>query len=278
MSDPLREDGLYPMRLQRYLARAGVASRRGAERLMSAGRVRVNGEVVCELGSKVDPATDVVSVDGVECHVPERPRYLMLYKPAGFVTTMSDPQGRPTVAQLVPTNRYPGLFPVGRLDMDTTGLLLFTTNGSVGQGLLHPSRHVEKHYVALVSGTPSAHDLARLRRGVMLEDGPASPAAVALLGRESPLYSVVAPRGGGRTGAGEPNAVVGLTIHEGRKHQVKKMMQAVGHKVLRLHRDAFGPLSLTGVGEGRWRELSAREVAAIEATCAGGTGAEGGDD
>ena len=143
MSDPVREDGLYPMRLQRFLARAGVASRRGAERLMTAGRVRVNGEVVTELGSKVDPMSDVVSVDGIECHMLERPCYLMLYKPSGYVTTMSDPQGRHTVAELVPTDRFPGLFPVGRLDMDTTGLLLFTTNGTVGQELLHPSRHFE---------------------------------------------------------------------------------------------------------------------------------------
>ena len=259
MSDPVREDGLYPMRLQRFLARAGVASRRGAERLMTAGRVRVNGEVVTELGSKVDPVSDVVSVDGIECHILERPCYLMLYKPAGYVTTMSDPQGRHTVAELVPTDRFPGLFPVGRLDMDTTGLLLFTTNGNVGQDLLHPSRHVEKHYVALVSGTPSAHDLERLRRGVMLEDGPASPAGASLLGKRDPLYSVVA-------------------IHEGRKHQVKKMMQAVGHKVLRLHRDAFGPLSLTGVDEGSWRELTPQEVAAIEGICAGLAGDQGEDD
>jgi 23S rRNA pseudouridine2605 synthase len=107
MSDPIREDGLYPMRLQRFLARAGVASRRGAERLMTAGRVRVNGEVVTELGSKVDPASDVVSVDGIECHILEQPRYLMLYKPAGYVTTMSDPQGRHTVAELVPSGKLP---------------------------------------------------------------------------------------------------------------------------------------------------------------------------
>ena len=278
MSDPVREDGLYPMRLQRFLARAGVASRRGAERLMTAGRVRVNGEVVTELGSKVDPASDVVSVDGIECHILERPCYLMLYKPSGYVTTMSDPQGRHTVAELVPTNRFPGLFPVGRLDMDTTGLLLFTTNGNVGQDLLHPSRHVEKHYVALVSGTPSAHDLDRLRHGVLLEDGPASPAGAELLRKADPLFSVVAPRGAGRTGGGEPNAVVGLTIHEGRKHQVKKMMQAVGHKVLRLHRDSFGPLSLTGVEEGSWRELTSSEVAAIEALSAGDAGDQREDD
>ena len=271
-------DFQYPLRLQKFLARAGVASRRGSEDLMTAGRVTVNGEVVTELGSRVDPSHDVVCVDGRRVEIAEHPVYLMLYKPSGYVTTMSDPQGRHTVAELVPTGRFPGLFPVGRLDMDTTGLLLFTTNGNVGQDLLHPSRHVEKHYVALVSGTPSAHDLERLRRGVLLEDGPASPAGAELLGKADPLFSVVAPHGAGRTGGGEPNAVVGLTIHEGRKHQVKKMMQAVGHKVLRLHRDAFGPLSLTGVDEGSWRELTTREVAAIETLSAGDSGDQREDD
>lgn len=264
MSEPLRDSGLYPMRLQRFLARAGVASRRGSERLMTAGRVRVNGVVVSELGSKVDPERDEVSVDGVVCRIAERPCYLMLYKPAGYLTTMSDPHGRPTVAELVPTAEHPGLFPVGRLDLDTTGLLLFTTDGELAQALLHPSRHVEKHYVALVSGTPDERDLARLRAGVELEnEGRAAPARARLLSPKDPAFRVVAPRGAGRTGGGEPNAVVGLTIHEGRKHQVKKMMQAVGHKVLRLHRDAFGPLRLAGVTEGSWRELSENEVAAL---------------
>lgn len=268
MSEPVRESGLYPMRLQRFLARAGVASRRGSERLMTAGRVRVNGEVVSELGAKVDPERDVVTVDGVACHIEARPCHLMLYKPAGCLTTMSDPHGRPTVADLVPVAEHPGLYPVGRLDQDTTGLLLFTTSGELGQALLHPSHHVTKHYVALVSGTPDRRDLARLRAGVRLEEGAVSaPAEAELLGPEDPLYSVVALRGAGRTGGGEPNAVVGLTIHEGRKHQVKKMMQAVGHKVLRLHRDAFGPLRLTGLPEGGWRELSDAEASALEALC-----------
>ena len=256
---------LYPMRLQRFLARAGVSSRRGSERLMTAGRVRVNGEVVTELGSKVDPNVDVVTVDGTVCSIAESCVYLMLYKPAGYLTTMSDPMGRPCVAELVPTDRYPGLFPVGRLDCDTTGLLLFTTNGDVGQELLHPSHHVDKHYAALVSGTPSAHDLDRLRRGVQLEEGMAAPAKVELLHEGDALFSIVAPRGAGRTGGGEPNAVVGITIHEGRKHQVKKMMQAVRHKVLRLHRDAFGPLVLSGLAEGEWRPLDRRERELLEA-------------
>lgn len=260
-------DELYPMRLQRFLARAGVASRRGSERLMTEGRVRVNGEVVSELGSKVDPKADVVTVDGRPCSILGEACYLMLYKPEGYLTTMSDPRGRHTVAELVPCDRYPGLYPVGRLDMDTTGLLLFTTNGNVGQDLLHPSSHVDKHYVALVNGTPDEADFDRLRRGIMLEDGQASPAAPEHISPSDPLYAVVAPRGAGKNGAGRPNDVVGLTIHEGRKHQVKKMMLACGHKVLRLHRDKFGPLELSGVAPGSWRLLDGDEARAIESLC-----------
>ena len=158
-------------------------------------------------------------------------------------------------------------YPVGRLDFDTTGLLLFTTNGNVGQDLLHPSSHVDKHYVALVRGIPDGHDFDRLRKGIMLEDGPASPAEPELLDERSPLYRIVAPRGAGCDRGGNPNSVVGLTIHEGRKHQVKKMLMACGHKVLRLHRDAFGPLRLSNVAEGSWRLLDPTEVESIEALC-----------
>ncbi len=267
MSDPIRESGVYPMRLQRFLARAGAASRRGSERLMTEGRVRVNGVVVTELGSKVDPERDEVTVDGRPVRLEERPVTIVLNKPAGYVTTMSDPQGRRTVAELVPTREHPGLFPVGRLDLDTTGLLLFTTDGDLGQALLHPSRHVEKHYVALVSGTPSEIDLDRLRRGIMLDDGPAAPAKARLVGPDERSFSTVAPHGAGRTGGGEPNAVVGLTIHEGRKHQVKKMMLAIGHRVLALHRDAFGPVRLGGVREGEWREVTEAERAELDRIC-----------
>ena len=267
MSDPIRESGVYPMRLQRFLARAGAASRRGSERLMTEGRVRVNGMVVTELGSKVDPERDEVTVYGRPVRLEERPVTIVLNKPAGYVTTMSDPQGRRTVAELVPTREHPGLFPVGRLDLDTTGLLLFTTDGDLGQALLHPSRHVEKHYVALVSGTPGEADLDRLRRGIMLDDGPAAPAKARLIGPDERSFSTVAPHGAGRTGGGEPNAVVGLTIHEGRKHQVKKMMLAIGHRVLALHRDAFGPVRLGGVREGEWREVTEAERAELDRIC-----------
>lgn len=259
-----------PMRLQKFLARAGAASRRGSENLMTAGRVRVNGQVVTELGSKVDPRVDHVTVDGIEYRLAQAPVYLMLNKPAGYVTTMSDPQGRPCVADLVPTDRYPGLFAVGRLDRDTTGLLLFTTNGDAAQQLLHPSHHVRKHYVALVEGTPTEAELDRLRRGIRLRDGMAQPAEVEVLGPTDELFRAVAPEG-----ARGDVSVVGIRIREGRKHQVKRMLGAIGHKVLRLHRDTFGPLTLSGVGQGEWRPLTKKEAAAVEAIVAAGRKAGG---
>lgn len=253
------------MRLQKFLARAGAASRRGSENLMTAGRVRVNGKVVTELGSKVDPRRDRVTVDGIEYRLAQGPAYLMLNKPAGYVTTMSDPQGRPCVADLVPTDRYPGLFAVGRLDRDTTGLLLFTTNGEAAQQLLHPSHHVSKHYVALVEGRPTEQQLERLREGVRLRDGMAQPAEVEVLGPTDELFRAVAPEG-----ARGDVSVVGIRIREGRKHQVKRMLGAIGHKVLRLHRDAFGPLVLRDVAPGSWRPLTDEEVRAVERIVAEG--------
>ncbi|WP_270574145.1 pseudouridine synthase, partial [Candidatus Collinsella stercoripullorum] len=180
--DPATGELIVPMRLQRFLARAGVASRRGSEDLMTAGRVAVNGVVVTQLGTKVDPARDTVTVDGVPVRPGGTAVHLVLNKPAGYVTTMRDPQGRPCVADLVPTDRFPGLFPVGRLDRDTTGLLLFTTDGDLAQDLLHPSRHVYKTYLALVDGRVADAELEPLRRGIELDDGPCQPARCRLLG------------------------------------------------------------------------------------------------
>lgn len=254
-----REERLVPMRLQRFLARAGVASRRGSENLMTAGRVTVNGQVVSELGSKVDPLVDVVAVDGRVVSLADGHAYLVLNKPRGCLSTMHDPHGRPCVARLVPTKRYPGLFPVGRLDFDTTGLLLFTTNGDAGQRMLHPSMHVWKHYVALVRGVPTARELDRLRHGVEIDGAYAQPAEVELLDTSDPAVVPVAPEG-----VPYGHAVVGLRIHEGKKHQVKRMLKAVGHDVVRLHRDSFGPLELGDILPGCWRELTPDERAAIE--------------
>lgn len=257
------------MRLQKFLARAGVASRRGSENLMTAGRVCVNGLVTSELGAKVDPACDVVTVDGTEVRLADGSVYLMLNKPAGYITTMSDPAGRPCVASLVPHVRYPGLFPVGRLDRDTTGLLLFTTDGQAAQRLLHPSFEKDKHYVALVEGRLSKSGVAALESGITLDDGPCAPADVELMGPKGALAAQVASswwslRGkSGRTDVPAGHSVVGLTIHEGRKHQVKRMLAAVGHEVVALHRDTFGPLELTGVECGQWRILTDQETKSL---------------
>jgi 23S rRNA pseudouridine2605 synthase len=235
------------MRLQKFLARAGAASRRGSEDLMTAGRVRVNGEVVTELGTKVDPAVDVVTLDGKRLSLAEEPVYIALNKPAGVMTTMSDPQGRMTVATLVPTKEYPGLFPVGRLDYDTTGLLLFTTDGEIAHRLLHPKWHVEKVYRALIDGRAVEAELQRLRDGVALDDGLTAPARVKSL------------RSSGTT------TFVEIAITEGRKRQVRRMFSKIGHPVLELHRASFGPVPLGDLSRASWRHLSAEEVAALRA-------------
>lgn len=244
---PPAESGerVVPMRLQKFLARAGVASRRGSEDLMTAGRVRVNGVVMSELGTKVDPAIDAVTVDHKPVSLAEKSVYLVLNKPAGVVTTMSDPQGRTTVAALVPVREYPGLFPVGRLDYETTGLLLFTTDGEIAHRLLHPSRHVEKTYRVLADGRTTEPELDRLREGVSLDDGLTAPARVKAL------------RSSGGTTYCE------IAISEGRKRQVRRMFSAVGHPVLELHRVQFGPVELGSLSRASWRLLDAREIAAL---------------
>ena len=269
------------MRLQRFLARSGVASRRGSETLMTAGRVRVNGAVVTELGVKVDADHDVVEVDGVRVKPAAQPTYLMLNKPAGYLTTMSDPQGRPCVAELVPVERYPGLYPIGRLDRDTTGLLLFSTDGDLGNGLLHPRRRVKKSYLALVEGVPSEAELDRLRRGVRLTDGMTQPARVEVLSGEAARSALEAMDVGrpGASGASRGaralhgargsrmrgSSLIRVTISEGRKREVRRMLEAIGHRVVALHRDRFGPLFLGSLERGAWRTLDAGEEQALRA-------------
>jgi 23S rRNA pseudouridine2605 synthase len=234
-----------PMRVQKFLARSGVASRRGCEDLMTAGRVAVNGVVTTELGAKVDPAFDTVTVDGVFVRLADEPVYLALSKPPGVVTTMSDPQGRPTVATLVPSREFPGLFPVGRLDFDTTGLLLFTTDGEISHRLLHPRWKVEKTYVVLADGQPDERDIERLSTGIQLDDGMTAPARVRTLDRRA-----------GRT-------LLEISITEGRKRQIRRMFSAVSHPVIELHRLRFGPVELGMLAPGTWRHLSAEEVAGL---------------
>ncbi|MBQ9069382.1 MAG: rRNA pseudouridine synthase [Eggerthellaceae bacterium] len=233
------------MRLQKFLREAGVASRRRSEDLMTAGRVKVNGEVVTTLGSKVDPLVDVVEVDGTRVSWGSAPVYLMLNKPMGYITTMSDPQGRPCVAQLVPQGDFPGLYPVGRLDNMTHGLLLFTTDGSVGHGLLHPSHHVHKTYLARVEGSPTLHSIERLRAGVVLDDGPTAPAQVDQIDVD-----------------GE-STLLRIAIHEGRTRQVRRMCASIGHECIDLERISFGPLSLGDLALGAWRMLTEKEACSI---------------
>jgi len=226
------------MRLNAYLARAGVASRRGAEELIRAGRVRVNGEVA-GLATFVEPR-DTVEVDGSRIE-PEPLTYVLLHKPAGVVTTARDPQGRPTVVGLVGHERR--VVPVGRLDADTTGALLLTNDGPLAHRLMHPRYEVDKVYEAEVEREPSDEALARLADGVELDDGRTARARVRRLGP----------------------SLVELTIHEGKKHQVKRMLQAVGHPVRRLHRNLYAGLTLDGLAPGEWRELTPEEVASLRA-------------
>jgi 23S rRNA pseudouridine2605 synthase len=226
------------MRLNAFLARAGVASRRRADELIKAGRVTVNGEPG-QLNTVVG-ARDRVTVDGEEVSR-QRLRYVLLHKPAGVVTTARDPQGRPTVVELVPAE--PRVVPVGRLDADTTGALLLTNDGPLAHRLAHPRYGVEKAYLAEVEGDPDENALQQLRDGVELDDGRTAPARARRLGR-------------GR---------VELVLHEGRKHQVKRMLAAVGHPVTRLHRSGYAGLTLEGLEPGRCRELEPSEVEQLRA-------------
>jgi 23S rRNA pseudouridine2605 synthase len=226
------------MRLNAFLSRAGVASRRRADELIKAGRVTVNGEPG-QLNTVVG-AHDRVEVDGQEVER-QRLRYVLLYKPAGFLTTARDPQGRPTVVELVPGE--PRVVPVGRLDADTTGVLLLTNDGLLAHRLAHPRYGVEKTYVAEVEGDPGEDALQRLRDGIELDDGPTAPAQARRIAR-------------GR---------VELVLHEGRKHQVKRMLAAVGHSVTQLRRSEYAGLTLGGLEPGECRDLEPSEIAQLRA-------------
>ena len=226
-------------RLQKVLARVGIGSRRVCEDLIAEGRVLVDGEMAV-LGRRVDPETALIEVDGAPVGVRPALVHYVLNKPAGVVTTAADPQGRPTVVGLVPDE--PRVFPVGRLDVDTEGLLLLTNDGELAHRLTHPSYGVEKEYVAEVEGLPTRAVLRRLREGVELDDGPTAPARATLV---------------------DPS-VVRLTIHEGRNRQVRRMCEAVGHSVVRLIRTRIGPLADRSLAPGAWRELTGAEVRSLQ--------------
>jgi 23S rRNA pseudouridine2605 synthase len=237
---------------------------------MTAGRVTVNGTIVRELGSKVDPGRDLVCIDGKPISLSDTKTYLMLNKPAGYLTTMDDPQNRPTIRELVPLSEYPGLFPVGRLDYDTTGLLLFTTDGDLAHVLLHPSHKVAKRYRVLVDGAMSEAEAQRLREGVVLNDGPTQPALIAIGKVTRKKLSAREERRLGQDTTFSPfMTTVHCTITEGRKRQVKRMFAYVGFEVMALEREAFGPLELGSLRCGSYRMLTEEEVVALRAICAG---------
>jgi pseudouridine synthase len=231
------------IRLQKIISQAGVASRRAAEKLIEEGRVTVNGETVREMGTKADPTRDDIRVDGRRIKSAERSRYILLNKPAGYVTTRSDPQRRRTVIDLLHgVKEY--VYPVGRLDYDTQGILLLTNDGDLAAKLTHPRHEVDRTYEAYVSGMPDDEAIERLRRGIPLDGRRTRPADVVLVNE------------GRRVGAG----VLIITIREGRNRQVRRMLEAVGHPVQSLRRIRFGPLGDSGLKPGEWRDLSEVEV------------------
>lgn len=242
-------------RLQKVLAHAGVASRRAAERLIDAGRVTVNGVIVRKLGSRVDPQRDSVRVDGKR--IPAAPAdhlYLMLHKPRGYVTTLADPQGRPTIRDLFQDVRR-RVYPVGRLDFHSEGLLLLTDDGELARDLMHPRNRVQRTYLVRVRGVPDAAALARLAAGPLVEGRRSLPAKV-------------------RRVPGAPDRLE-ITVTEGKKHQVRKMLQAIGHPVVRLKRLRYGGVRLGTLKPGGMRSLSRDEVERLRRSCR--AGAPGGE-
>ena len=265
-------------RLQKILSQAGVASRRAAERLIADGRVTLNGKTVQEMGTKADADTDDIRVDGRRLSAPERKRYILLNKPAGFVSTRSDPQRRRTVIDLLHGVRE-YVYPVGRLDYETEGLLLLTNDGDLAARLTHPRHGVERSYEARVAGMPDEDALRQLRDGIPLDGRRTLPAEATLLnarrgragGSEDPP-----PRKREHAGVGrskdlqrrEREGVLQITIREGRNRQVRRMCEAVGHPVRELTRTRIGPLSDRRLKPGMWRDLSAAEVTTLQALAA----------
>ncbi|WP_227766120.1 pseudouridine synthase [Zhaonella formicivorans] len=229
------------IRLHKLLAEAGIASRRTSEKLIAAGKVYVNGQKVTKMGFKVIPEHDVVTVEGKPVKLPATKIYLLLNKPRGFVTTLKDPQGRRTIVDLLP-DVPERVHPVGRLDYDTEGLLLLTNDGQFTYALTHPKHLIEKTYLALVKGVPDHADLQQLRSGIMLADGITAPAKARIVRKFKGM------------------ALIELTIHEGRNRQVRRMLEALGHPVLRLKRTKIGNLGLGKLRVGQYRYLERKEV------------------
>lgn len=238
-------------RLQKILSSAGIASRRAAETYITEGRVSVNGSTVTELGSKADPDTDDIRVDGRRVKFAARRLYILMYKPRGFITTRSDPQRRPTVIDLLTKGGVRDyVYPVGRLDYDSEGLIILTSDGDLAASLTHPSHGVPREYEARVRGVPDRHALDRIARGVVLDRRKTAPAQIA-------IKKVV-------EGDDGDQAVLSIVIHEGRNRQVRNMCDAIGHPVMRLRRVRIGTITDEHIRPGEFRELSDREVASLK--------------
>jgi pseudouridine synthase len=230
-----------PVRLQKYLAMAGIASRRKAEEYIAAGRVKVDGKISTAMGQQIIPGKHTILFDNKKVEAKEKPIYILLNKPKGYVTTLSDPQGRPIVTSLLQGIRE-RVFPVGRLDLDTTGALLLTNDGELAQSILHPKFEVHKTYEAQVKGLPSHTAIRALEKGIILENKRTAPAKLRIKRKN------------------KRNTLIIITIHEGRKRQVKKMFQAIGHPVQSLKRLAYGKLELGNIQEGKFRILQQKDI------------------
>ncbi|MEY2192323.1 23S rRNA pseudouridine(2605) synthase RluB [Neobacillus sp. BF23-41] len=239
-------------RLQKVIARAGIASRRKSEDLIKEGRVKVNGKVVTELGLKVS-SSDKVEVNEIQIEK-EEPVYFLLYKPRGVISSVNDEKGRKVVTDFFPHLKE-RIYPVGRLDYDTSGLLVLTNDGEFANLLMHPKSEIDKVYVAKIKGTPSKENLRKLEKGIRLEDGKTAPARVKLLSADNKKQS----------------AIVEITIHEGRNRQVRRMFEAIGHDVLKLKRERYAFLTLNGLKTGDARELTPHEVKQLRALGLGST-------
>lgn len=235
------------MRLQKFLAAGGVASRRHAEKMIEAGRIKINGLVVKKPGTKVDARRDIIEVDNCPIFLPEKKKYYMLNKPRGYLTTVKDPLERPTVMDLFPSELKRGLFPVGRLDLDTEGLLLLTNDGEMAFRLTHPRFEIKKKYLAKVKGVPTEKELLKFKSGILLNDGYTSPADAVLLS------------------SSKSNASLIITLHEGKKRQVKRMCKTLGYPVLSLKRIALAFLNLGRLRPGAYRMLSVAEIRKLSA-------------
>ena len=240
------------IRLQKILSTAGIASRRAAEELITQGRVSVNGVTVAELGSKADPERDDIRVDGRRVKTPARRRYFLMYKPKGFITSRSDPQRRPTVIDILAKHGIRDyVYPVGRLDYDSEGLLILTSDGELAALLTHPSHGVGREYEVRVLGAPDDHEIERIARGVVVDGRRTAPADV----QRTKVFE-------GRDGHVE--TLLSIVIHEGRNRQVRRMCESIGHPVVRLRRVAIGPITDARLRPGDFRELTAEEVAALK--------------